>query len=171
MGGKVGTFHFRAMYGLAVDEIRERGGITVVVADEGSHFAAAAAICSSSDNYNKKRGREIALGRLRVGGRYLHGKFLLSRFEGQSPYERALNIGHILIHDSRLKGKKRREAFVVIESTRLMLRHYAELGIKPPVIHNSAFDLAMTEYGRFYGEGTGRYRCGKSNESHRGSTK
>lgn len=168
--GKTKIFHLRNRYGPCPGETLPCGGITVAVSEvaglpvsglpEDTVYAAIG-VCGHRHSFSRKLGCSVSIGRLeaRMTGelKKFSGRFPASRFGGDSEFDRALSLAHILIVESRLKGRQRRTAMDTITSTREYARFMEENG--KPGWHNPRFDPAFLRFGTV----TGRIDCSKEN--------
>ena len=84
-GYKVRVLHYRAMP-FGSEEVSAKGGQTIIelTSPDGKFSATGIALCSEQDNYNKKVGVKIALGRAEKELDDLKGKgFLEGSFTGE----------------------------------------------------------------------------------------
>lgn len=171
----VRIFHIRNRCGQWPDgRLLNKGGITVAVKVDGNRVFGAIGICGFKRPFYKKRGVEVSVGRLLllVSGDYplFSRAFDLSRFGSDTDEERALCIAHILVADSRLKGRQKRTAMEAIRSTRL---HAAvREGISDEARRRKEAREEIRKLGilsfDIEGSTTGRYDCSRTNAAHPG---
>jgi len=152
----VKIYHLRNIHGPHADDFLPRGGITIAVRIDGDCVIAAIGVCGHRHTFDRKQGREVSLGRLDKLFEKRVVRFAkifdLSRFGDDSEFERALSIAHILVSESRLKGRQRRSALAVVECNHFRMRFLRD----GPVGYNFKFD---TENISPRGTMTGRIQC------------
>lgn len=157
----VRIFHLRNRFGPCPGDILPQAGITVaVLAGADGNVYGAVGVCGHQHTFNRKRGREVAVGRIEKLMRNDSSKFAqvfpAFQFGNDTEFERAMTIAHILVDDSHLKGKQRRVAQEVISTTEEHIRFMAEIGEDHRLVFTNV------------GVATGRVRSDRPNKAHAG---